>query len=286
MKITTPIFYSKQLFLLLTITFSFILSDAQKNSDYVAATDWDILFAKNHISLLLMPSFNGKPEITKDKGKYILKSESQPGITAGFSYHSNFAKYYSFITGIHFSVTGRDEVFFIPKIDLNRDFDVFEDGKTSQEYDLVHVGIPFCLEKRWFNSNEGFLNLIMGISLRYSLQQFDEQFEAVYESSDGSYVNFYNRQLNLGNKGKPWVDYNIGGGYSWILPNNNIFRLNILINFSNTRFVDGSYQFTVPGQPITEGRYRIKNSFMGVSIGYLFTKTNKKPDVFNRKKAF
>lgn len=233
----------------------------------------DLLFSHNHISILITPSHYGKVNIKKQQGNHELTSEKQIGVTAGFMHYTNFSKSYSFIKGLHVSIAGRDEVYRIP---VNTDhFELFEDGKPSQEYDLVHVSVPLWIEKRWFNNTGRFLNCFAGINLRYSLTSSEEEMESFYGNSNGTNTKFHSWLLNLNNEGKPWINYNLGGGYSWILSNNNILQTNILINYSNTKFVDGTYQFTLPNEPITEGTYSIKGSFIGISCNYIFTKNKK-----------
>lgn len=81
--------------------------------------------------------------------------------------------------------------------------------------------------------------------------------------------------LNKDNENRPWLNYHWSGSYGRLLSNNNIIKANLHINFSNTAFMEGEYTFEVPGQTPSTGIYKVKGSYIGIAVSYVFTKTNK-----------
>src|SRR5215213_10881178 len=69
----------------------------------------DLLFTRNNLSIIIAPSYYDDVNIKKQQGSYELRSQKQFGITAGFMHYTNFSKLYSFVKGLHISVSGRDE---------------------------------------------------------------------------------------------------------------------------------------------------------------------------------
>ncbi|MDQ2753078.1 MAG: hypothetical protein M3R72_08660, partial [Bacteroidota bacterium] len=82
--------------------------------------------------------------------------------------------------------------------------------------------------------------------------------------------------LNTNNQNKPWFTYSLGSGYQWVLKNNNLMKIGLVANLSFTHFVKGTYQITIPGDPITQGTYHVTGSYLGIAASYGFTGMNRK----------
>jgi hypothetical protein len=113
-------------------------------------------------------------------------------------------------------------------------------------------------EKRWIKAGNSFWNAVIGLNFRYASEVYASEGASVIEG--GVQQNFFDMNLVFGNERKPWINYNLGAGHSWILKNNNLFKLNLLGNLSFTEFVKGNYQFTLPNKPVEDGSYGVKGS--------------------------
>ncbi|HEV8082836.1 MAG TPA: hypothetical protein VGP55_06530, partial [Chitinophagaceae bacterium] len=81
---------------------------------------------------------------------------------------------------------------------------------------------------------------------------------------------------DVGNNLKPWINFNVGGGYSIFLSNYNFLRVNLTANFSATKVVNFNYTIDVSGKPQSSGTYSANLSYVGLSINYIFTGVNKR----------
>ena len=114
------------------------------------------------------------------------------------------------------------------------------------------------------------------MSLRYAVGYDSDDYGYVLEDTNQQRIDVFSMDLNSNNYKKPWISYNLGGGYSWILKNYNTLRAGLLTNISFTQFVKGTYQVNIPGKPLTEGAYGVTGSYIGLSVSYGFTGTNKR----------
>jgi hypothetical protein len=98
----------------------------------------------------------------------------------------------------------------------------------------------------------------------------------MYPDVNGNNVDVLEITNSIGNNLHPWINYNIGGGYSFLLRSNNFLQLNLLANFSNKKMVNGVYQINVTGKPQSTGAYSANLSYVGLSLSYIFTGANKR----------
>ena len=237
----------------------------------------DLLFSGSHSSFSIIPLVSQKAEIDPQSGPYQLGSRPVRGVEAGFNYHSNMNTGYSIILGLHGGVSVRNYSLFIPKEDFTPDEpqDFEEITQSNQTVDF-YLSAPLLFEKRWLTGKDGFWNVLGGINIRFYPDQFSEGISHSKSNDTGGYYNIIELDLEVGRNFKPWVDYNFGGGYSWILGNANLVRANILVNISNKSITEGTYKIQVQGQPVSEGHYASRHSFVGLSINYIFTGCNKR----------
>ena len=139
-----------------------------------------------------------------------------------------------------------------------------------------YISAPLWLERRWRHNEKNFWNLNAGINVRFYPDDFSEILSSTYYDVNGQYVTVVDMELEVGRAFKPWVNYNFGGGYSYFLKNNNFFRLNFLVNLSGTSIANGVYYINVTGKPVSTGTYKSNLSFVGLSLNYIFTGTNKR----------
>jgi hypothetical protein len=225
----------------------------------------------------LIPYRNQKATIHHSTGAYRLGSTSTKGIEAGANLHLHFSRLYSLIVGLHGGASGRNYTLFIPKEDFNPDLPAsFRIGpKYSVNMD-GYITAPVLLERRWMTANNHHWNLLAGVNIRFYPDEFSEGHSHALQDANGQYYDILRMNLEVGNNYKPWLDYTFGGGYTQMLDNNNMLRLNILANISNQELTKGTYKVMVPGLPVSEGTYAANFSFIGVSVQYILTGVNKR----------
>ncbi len=238
--------------------------------------DIDMIFAKHHYSFTFIPFLDQKANITKNIDKYWIHSTIMHGFEAGFSRYSNFDRHYSIIVGLFFGAFARNFNYDIPGDEFNPPINGHINSNTalSREFNFM-ASVPIFFEKRWLNDNNNFWNGDIGITIRYTPSE-DDGYSASVGYPNNMNVSFLDMELNTNYTKNPWLNYNLGGGYCWILRNNNIFKANLCINLSFTSFLRGNYKFTIPNKPVVEGDYKVKDSYIGLSFSYVFTRANKR----------
>ena len=238
----------------------------------------NVLFTHPFLSFSVSPYIVNKVKATPISGNYHLKTVYQEGVEAGADYHFNFNKNYSLIVGLHGGAAARGFKLFITRSDFNPNlkFDVNETPQTNRIWDF-YINAPIWIEKRWLMKNNNFWSVLFGANVRYyPIRNFGEGFGVNYPDVNGNYVQVVNINDSIGNNLRPWVNYNIGGGYSFLLQNNNFLQFNLLANFSNKKMVNGVYQINVTGKPQSTGTYSANLSYVGLSLSYIFTGANKR----------
>ena len=219
-----------------------------------------------------------KAKATPLSGAYHLKTIYMYGFEGGPDYYFNINNSYSIIIGLHFVAAETNYKLFISKSDFNPNlnFDVNDDGQLTSEWDF-YMSLPIWIQKRWFTKNNSFWNVVAGVNIRYyPIRYYRNVIEEDYPNVDGNTVNVLTIDDLIGNNLRPWINYNIGGGYSLLLRNNNYLQCNVVANFSNKKIIDGAYQINVTGKPQSTGTYSADLSYVGLSFSYIFTGANKR----------
>lgn len=218
-----------------------------------------------------------KAKIVKESGEYSIKSTEVAGVEGGASFFINFNNNYSIITGIHVGASGRNAGTFISKSEFNpalkKDFNVpLAFGKDYAFYLVA----PVWFEKRWVKRNFDHWNADLGINIRYHPGDDSFGYFGFGEDVNGQAQQVFLMDGWVGNNIKPWLNYNISGGYSWFLSNYNFLRINLIANFSTTKVVNFNYTIDVSGKPQSTGTYSSNLSYIGLSISYILTGANKR----------
>ncbi|MBY0477371.1 MAG: hypothetical protein K2Q24_06970 [Chitinophagaceae bacterium] len=246
----------------------------------------DVLFSGNHYSLSLTPHLANKAGINNSFGPYRMKSSSVGGLEFGANFHSNLNNNFAIISGLHLGTSGRNYLITIPKEDFNppRQYDYIDNGAISREFDF-YFSAPILLEMRLINHSKNFWNGLIGLNIRYSISNYSETTTSYIEDSNNQLVKILQMELEVGNNSRPWINYNLGGGYNWLLKNNNILRANLLFNYSSKKVVKGGYAIEVPNQPLSNGNYSVDQSYLGIRISYILTSTNKRLTKLNKRRS-
>jgi hypothetical protein len=265
-------------------TFScFILVSSIQSNSQVKPKDVDLIFSRTHYSFTIIPFLDQKASITRNIDKYWIHATIMHGFEAGFSRYSHFDKEHSLIIGLFFGAFARNFNYDIPGKEFNppHNGNFSANSAVTREFNFMG-SIPILFEKRWIKQANKYWNVNAGITIRYT-PSLDEEFGGAI----GGQPDFIDMQINDNYTKKPWLNFNIGGGYCWILGNNNIFKTNMVVNWSFTSFLRGTYQFNFPNQPTVEGIYEVNGSYVGLSLSYIFTRSNKKQNKEQEnKKAF
>ena len=236
----------------------------------------NIIYKKDHFSFSLIPHIVPKAKITRTDGIYEFGSSADRGLEVGFNYHVNLKKDLSIIFGLHGGASFRNYKLHVPKEDFSPplQYDVDDYPKSNREADF-YLSAPVFIEKCWVYSKRKTWDVNAGFNIRFYPDDLGEGIIYFIQDANGNNVPAFDLELDVTNDLKPWLDYNIGGGHAWILKNYNIFKLNLLINFSFKNLTRGTYIITVPGKPDTYGTYKGRLSFLGISFNYILTGANK-----------
>lgn len=230
----------------------------------------ELLFRNSHIGLTIIPFVCEKARITKSEDKYAIHSTHQLGFEVGLKKYFHIDTAHSIYAGIVFGAYGRNFNYYIPIEEFGSPpgwNDISTNKAASREFNFL-AGVPLIFQKRWFKKYRNFGYMLGGVTFRYS--------PYIEENEEHRFFSTYFRMQFETNPGKKvWLNYNVGGGYSLLLKNKQILSAGLYANLSFTSFAKGQYQFTVPNKPVVEGKYKVNGSYIGLSIGYIFTRTNK-----------
>jgi len=266
----------KYIFVVFVFTNS-IVSNAQQNVDLRKEAISKVLFKRNYFGFYLSPYISQKAKTVKQSGAYSLSTANSSGIEAGGNYFINFSDNYSLIVGAHAGFSGRNFKLFISKSEFtpNLQNEINYNGRVTKDY-AIYLSAPLWFEKRWIKKNNVTWSIDAGINVRFDPDETFYFYDYGGIDINGQYDQVLNMDGEVGNNIKPWLDYNIGGGYSLFLSNYNFLRINLLANFSSTKVVNFNYTIDVTGKAQSTGTYSANLSYIGLSINYILTGTNKR----------
>jgi hypothetical protein len=264
----------KYFFLIGFLFSSFGLNAQQKNITRSMLLK-DFVFKGNHIDFNFSVLSAFKSRLKGITGNYPVSTTATPGLVLSFKYRINFNNYYSLITGAEAIVTGRNFVTSFNKNDfsppLDKDYKL--QGKDSYLANLI-LSLPVLLEKRILYRNTKFFFGSAGIRFNVSTGADFDIFSINLPTINNSLYDAGEVNVYANNDAKPWLSFPLNAGHSWLLKNNNLLQLGVCANISFTKYVNGTYRITIPGQPETTGKYSSTGSYIGVSLNYIFTNAN------------
>lgn len=233
------------------------------------------VFKGRQIQFEFAPLYTFKARVQKVSGDHPVSTTGTPGLLLSFKYRINFNKYYSLITGPEATLAGRNMVVSFSKNDFNPPllYDYRMGVMDMYVSDLI-LSLPVILQKRLLYAKTKYLFAEAGLRLNFSLGADFDGFSIHLRRADSSFFNAGGWDVTANNDTKPWISFPINAGHAWLLKNNNVLQLTICSNISFTKYVDGIYLINKPGQPFTQGRYSSAGSYIGLSVGYIFTNAN------------
>jgi hypothetical protein len=250
---------------------------AQKDTTLREKIISKVLYKGSFFSFYLNPYISQKAKCVRQSGDYPLNAAVSSGLEVGGNYFINFNNNYSLVVGAHAGFSGRNFILFIPKSDFspNLENNIDFHGRVTKDYDL-YLSAPVWFEKRWTRKNNSAWNADAGINIRYDPDDAYYYYDYGGIDVNGQPVLVLDLGGFAGNNQTPWLNYNIGGGYSIFLSNYNFLRINLVANISATRYINFVYTIDVTGKPQSTGTYSSNLSYVGLSIDYILTGTNKR----------
>lgn len=241
------------------------------------------LFAQDDITKVIKPKLFSiyaviglaqKAKLDPETGEYRVTSTVQPAGEIGFNLQCDLNNNLFFITGLAGTVTGRTAVFDAPLHQINPAYPESFPPMTMPDADFCAT-IPIQLEKDWQLAKSKILYGRIGLNLKYSFGYDEDIYESYARDTSNQQINVFSLNLNSNNHNKPWLTYTIGGGYGWSLKNQHVIKIGVIANISFTKFVSGTYEVNIPGHPLSEGRYSVTGSYIGLSFNYVFVRFQK-----------
>ncbi len=196
-------------------------------------------------------------------------------LAAGIDYCCHFNESFSLITGLHGLWHGSNFTFFVSGKNFQPElgYDLIERGPTSGDLQQGLISLQSTIEKRWFTKKEKIWSTGLGLALNYSPNTTYDNYYSVLQN--GQWVNYAWMGYDANNQSRPFFSAHAMVGYYWRIGKTNFLTTNLVIDYSFTYFAKGSYSFHIPGKPEVTGEYKIDGSYIGLDIGYNFTKRKK-----------
>ena len=267
----------KKLILLLPCLYCTCLLPAQNTVKSRKEAVDKVLYSKGYVGFSFTPQWVHKASIKHIQGPYKLGASNTLGVELGLNYYRNFNKKYTLVTGIHVGASGRTHKLSIRGNDFTPPlgYDVQHGPQLTLMLD-PYLSVPIWLQRNWVIKHNRRWYARAGINIRYFPDEIYESNLFSVRRDNTQSIRVLEMDLEVFQNFKPWVNYNIGGGHTWLLRNNNLLQVGLLANFSATELAAGEYFITVPGKPLSRGEYGSKMSYLGLSVNYIFTRVNRK----------
>jgi hypothetical protein len=224
------------------------------------------------ISSYILP----KARIIKTSGNYKLQSRLQSAYDIGVNFIYTASERTAISYGIHYIVGKRNFDLNVPSEDV-RQFN--SDGRSLLDDKELWGAFrfPILIEKKIDSKKWGEMLIKAGLSIRYSGLMTDLRIAGGgYYDQNNQLISIFSGDFSGDNNYKPWLTFIAGGGKIFSLKNKNILAVCLQADISGTYFYTGTYEITIPNQPIATGTYKISGTSLGLSVQYIFTGENKR----------
>lgn len=235
----------------------------------------DYVFQGNHVQFNFATFATLKARLKKESGSHPVTTKPALGFLLSFKYQVNYNNEFSLIVGPEATLLGRNLITSFKKNDFSPALENDYELKGINSYvEALVLSLPVLVEKRWLYANTKFLFANTGVRLNFSTGADFDIFSISLPHTGNGFHNAGNVNVNANNDAKPWISFPLNVGHSWLLRNNNLLQLAICSNISFTKYVKGTYNINIPGQPVTTGAYSSTGSYIGLSMNYIFTSAN------------
>jgi hypothetical protein len=235
----------------------------------------DYVFKGNHIQFnsMAMACLNAK--LVNQSGNHPVSSKPALGLSIGLKYRINFSNTKSLIIGPEAIILGRTFITSFKKNDfsppMTRDYNI----KGIKSYvPVLVISLPVIFEGRRLYAKTKHLFAGAGAMINFSTGADFESMSIILQNVNNQFFDVGGTMVYANNDAKPWISFPLSAGHSWLLKNNNLLQLAVCSNTSFTKYVNGTYQINIPGQPLTKGAYSSTGSYVGLSLNYVFTSAN------------
>src|SRR6187200_1325511 len=151
---------------------------------------------QNNFGVEVIASILPPAKITREEGKYVLKSHLQSSYDLGINYLHHLKNDLIFSTGLHFVIGKRNFFANIPSADIN-----FWDGGISIEAKELWgcFRMPFLIEKKLNTKKSSGFYIKVGFTLRYSGMMPDEGFGVTAIDSNNRFYDVFNADISARN---------------------------------------------------------------------------------------
>lgn len=224
------------------------------------------LYKVNHWDFVIAPNVTQKAQISHmPNAIYRLQSAPQISGEFGVSRVTHLNESVSFQVGLRLGITGRNGYYIAPyrEVGYDKPGEYAFTGPLAREYDVSYFSLPLQLEYRWFLQPKSALFLSGGLSVRAA---------PLNGSSNGDMDIM---EIRIKGNNKPFVNFNTGAGYAFLLRNLDILKTGFNINYDPSHIATGQFYLTTNSSN-DEGAYTVKGSSVGIYIVYSRTKAKKK----------
>lgn len=221
----------------------------------------DDLFRNAHWEFIFHPNLTVKAHTTHlSDAKYQLMTSPQISYELGVQRLSHLQNNLSLLVGLHLGMVGRNSAFIIPSEEIGYDFGDYPfNGPIARSRDIFYFSVPIGLEYRKWLKTDRILLVHGGLSLRFA------QFNAT-SNADMSVM-----EVKLKGNKSPFVNFNGGLGYGFVLTNKDILKIGININVDPSYIAKGPF-FLSTESSYDNGEYKVRGTAFGLYFIYSRTR--------------
>ena len=243
------------------------LEDSISNDEYLP-------FTKNHWTFSLTPHVVQKSEVTRLSGDAYVVSYRAMSAHFGVTHTFNLKRIHGIVIGIR-SGSVKNRIGMETDEEIEESHPLHKRNKfTEYAFPTVrYFSFPVYYEYRMVYDDKLYINGFAGVNIRHNMARTIKHRRSfsseVYDISG----EFFRQEYDF--KSQDYLNYNLGLGVLYRLKNNNLVRVNINANISTNNDNYGEYQFYDLVED-AHGTNTIRMGYIGLEIGYTFTRTKKK----------
>ena len=206
-------------------------------------------------------------------GNYQLQSKPQGSFSGGLVYQLNMSRRWNTSYGLLLNIVSANYYVHIPDSDLKGFPSTAGAPQIEDKQVYYRASLPVSLTCNFSCSNNGFYGLHAGGKLHYSGGGTDMTTGVTMIDSTGGQSNIFKGHFTYNNNA--WLSYTAGLSRTIVLKNGGLLSSDLFAELSAASFIKGTYEITVPNQPVTTGEYKIKGSCVGLCLQYYFPKRSR-----------
>jgi hypothetical protein len=235
---------------------------------------FDSILTRHNIGVTVQTALLPPGKMETTTGNYYLQSKPQLSFSAAFIYKVNLGYKWSVDYGAEFNVISTNYYLHIPDADLPGYPSPEGAPQIQDKQAYFKTALSALLSYNFLFNEQAFWSARLGAKLNYSGFSADERIGAFIADTNRHLTKIFTGEFTSNNNKKPWISYVGGFSKSKRLHNDGLFSIGLFAELSTTNFIRGNYQITVPNKPVTDGKYSVNGSGIGLSFQYLFPLAN------------